>query len=258
MAPKKPTSQEPDLPYERALPALRQQLAKLQNLKGRRYDDADMEETGWKNLTESIIGRTFGVPSPNLTKFFGARSAGQHYLGGLSAGQLQSNFDQRIREFDVLLQSLVAEIELFSPEVEIKGSYEPGEEYAVYRDLSTIVADAVKEVLIVDAYLDETIFNLYVDKIIPSVKVRILSNKIGSNVEAVARMFASGRSLELSSSTAIHDRLLFVDDRGWVIGQSIKDAARTKPTYLIELQEPALSALRAAHESSWSSSRRIT
>lgn len=32
----------------------------------------------------------------------------------------------------------------------------------------------------------------------------------------------------------MHDRVLFIDSRCWVIGQSIKDAAKKKPTYIVE------------------------
>jgi len=45
--------------------------------------------------------------------------------------------------------------------------------------------------------------------------------------------------------------MLFIDQRGWVIGQSIKDAARKKPTYLIELEEPSLSTERDIHNRIW-------
>lgn len=137
------------------------------------------------------------------------------------------------------------------PEEEIKGVYEPGEQYAFYRDLSFLVATAATEIFIVDAYLDEQIFNLYVDKVPASATVRILSNKIGANVETVAKMCVKSWPLELRSSADVHDRAVFLDQRGWVTGQSIKDAARKKPTYLIELEEPLLRAARDIHNRIW-------
>jgi hypothetical protein len=62
---------------------------------------------------------------------------------------------------------------------------------------------------------------------------------------------AKSRPLELRSSADIHDRTVFVDQRGWVIGQSIKDAAKKKPTYMIELDEPLLTASRDAYSRIW-------
>jgi hypothetical protein len=111
--------------------------------------------------------------------------------------------------------------------------------------------------MIVDAYLNEEAFNLYADKIAPGVVARILSKSVTPNLEMAARMFAAKRTLELRVSADAHDRVLFSDDRGWVVGQSLKDAAKAKPTYLVELVEPGLSALRDAHNTIWSKARMI-
>jgi len=129
--------------------------------------------------------------------------------------------------------------------------YGPGNEYAFYVDLATEIAQAQVSVLIVDAYLDEDLFNLYVSKIPSTASTRILSMKFGVNVETVAAKFASQQPVGLRKTNQIHDRHIFIDGRGWVIGQSIKDAGKTKPTYLIELSEPTLSAARTVHESLW-------
>ncbi|MGO9060089.1 MAG: hypothetical protein ACLQU2_22315 [Candidatus Binataceae bacterium] len=64
-------------------------------------------------------------------------------------------------------------------------------------------------------------------------------------------MYAKNRPMELRSSADVHDRAVFLDQRGWVIGQSIKDAARKKSTYLIELNEPLLNAARDVYKPIW-------
>jgi hypothetical protein len=224
---------EPTLPSERALTAITAQLAELEKLKGRRYDEADGDETKWKHQTRSIIEAAYGDPSSELSRFHMARAAGQYNIMGISPQQRQKN-----------LESLVATLRLHLPEEEIKGVYKPGDEYSFYRDLSSIVQTATQEVFIVDGCLGEELFNLYVSKIPDGTPVRILSNNVRDNVETVARKYANGRRLELRSSGNIHDRAIFLDQRGWVIGQSIKDAGRTKPTYMIELNEPLLTAAR--------------
>jgi hypothetical protein len=182
-----------------------------------------------------------------------AEHAGGFVLGGMSPQHCQENFDSRVKAFDALLRSLTDMLRLELPEDKINETYAPGEQYDFYRDLSVLMAAAMREIFIVDAYLNEDVFNLYVDKVPAAAKVRMLSNKIGANAEAVARMYAKSRPLELRSSPAIHDRAIFFDDRGCIIGQSIKDAAGKKPTYLIELEEPALTAIRASHDAIWSS-----
>jgi hypothetical protein len=252
MPPRKaPVQKEPTLPPDRALKAIEQQIDSLQKLKGRRYDEASADETEWLHLTQSIIEGAFGDPSSALSRFFMARAAGQHNMMGVSVRQRQINFEARIKEQDALLRSLTSTLRLQLPEEAIKGVYEPGDQYAFYRDLSSLIQTATKDVLIVDAYLDEEVFNLYVGKVPDGAAVHILTNKIGANVETVARMYAKIRPLELRSSADIHDRALFVDQHGWVIGQSIKDAAKKKPTYIIELDEPSLTASRKAYSRIW-------
>ena len=143
----------------------------------------------------------------------------------------QDNFESRIQAFEALLRSLIKTLKLQLPEEEIQGAYNPGDEYDFYRDLSSLVEAVTNEILIVDAYLAEDVFNLYVSKVPDSATIRILSEKLGPNVEVVAGKYAKSRQLKLRSSNRIHDRMLFLDQRGWVIGQSIKDAAKkSRPT----------------------------
>jgi hypothetical protein len=242
---------QPTMAPERAVRALTQQLDRLQNLKNRKYEEADAEETEWAHLTQNIIETAFGDPSSSLDKFHTASHAGIHLMGGMSPQQYQTNFESRVKEWEALLRALISALRLQLPEEEIKGMYEPGEEYAFYRDLSSLIVTTTQDIFIVDAYLDEKVFNLYVDKVPAAATVRILSNKISANVETVAKMYAKSRPLELRSSADLHDRVIFLDQRGWVVGQSIKDAARKKPTYLIELNEPLLDAARDVHNRIW-------
>ena len=197
----------------------------------------------------------FGEPSSSLDRFFAASHAGSHFTWGnepIPRAELQqNNFEARAKEFDALLRSLIAALRLQLPEQEIKGVYEPGEEYKFYRDLSSLIEGATHDVFIIDAYLGEKVFNLYVDKVPRSVTVRILSNNIGTNVKTVATMYARRRPLDLRSSTEIPDRAIFIDQRGWISGQSLKDAAGKKPTHLIELDEPLLNAARDIHNRIW-------
>ena len=251
------TQKEPTLAPHRALKTLNQQLEALQKLKNRSYQEAKAEETEWKHFTQNIIELAFGNPSTNLNKFHLARSAGIYNIRGISPRQQQVNFELRIKEYEALLRSLVKTLELQLPEEEVKGVYEPNDEYGFYRDLSSLVASATNDILIVDAYLDEKVFDLYVSKVPDATAIRILSNKIGPNVETVAGMYAKSRLLELRSSGSIHDRFVFLDQRGWVIGPSIKDAARKKPTYLIELKGPSLTATRDVHNEIWAKSKVI-
>ena len=249
---------EHTLAPERALKALLQQLDALRKLKDRNCEEAKLEETEWKNFTHNIVEGAFGNSSTQIYQFHAARSAESHNIHGISQQQRhQRNFELRIKEYEALLRSLIETLKLQLPEEEIQGVYNPGDEYDFYRDLSSLGEAATNEILIVDAYLDEEVFNLYVSKVSDSATVRILSDKIGPNVEVVAGKYEKSQQLKLRSSRNIHDRMVFLDQRGWVIGQSIKDAAKKKPTCLVELTEPLLALARDAYEKIWKDAKSI-
>jgi hypothetical protein len=234
------------------LRVLTEQLDALQKLKNRHYAEADQDETEWQHFTESLIADAFGDPSMALSNFYAARHVGGGFqLGPISSQQHQTALEQRLGQFEALLRSLVKTLRSRLPEEEIKGVYEPGQEYDFYRDLSSLFAATTQEIFIIDAYLAEEIFNLYVSKVNDAATVRILSNKIGTNIETVAKKYASSRPLELRTTADVHDRMVFFDQRGWVIGQSIKDAARKKPTYLVELGEPLRTVARDIYNQIW-------
>jgi hypothetical protein len=257
MARKSQNQKEPTLLPERALRALSQQLVELQNLKNRPFQEAESERDEWEHLTENIIEATFGNPSSQLSRFYSARNSGIYLMGGISNIQKQKNYNEEIQDLESLLKALVSALRLQLPEEETKGVYEPGEEYNFYRDLTSIIQAATRDILFVDAYLDEDLFNLYVSKIPSTLNVRILTNNVRPNVNTVARMFAKKQQIQLRSSSDIHDRHIFIDQRGWAFGQSIKDAATKKPTYMIELNGPALKATKDIHDQIWAAATSI-
>jgi hypothetical protein len=253
--PKRPTQSAGTLDPVIALRGLVTQLAALNSLKGRKVADAEDEEREWEQLTQSILERVFGKESSNVGKFHGARWSGSHAVRDVyeyhDDGQEQINFDLRQRAYASLIRGAIAELKLVIPDDEVRGTYQAGEAYEFYRDLSALLTSGTREVFIIDAYLDEVVFNLYVDKIPAGTSVRILTGKTGKNVGAIATLYAKGKQLQLRISTSIHDRALFIDNRGLLVGQSIKDAAHDKPTTVTEMSEPMLTLFRDAHETIW-------
>jgi len=148
-----------------------------------------------------------------------------------------------------VLRSAIRELQLELPEAEIKGSYEPGDEYAFYADLKRIVTAAERQIMIADNYLNTDVFDLYIGPIPPHVSVRIMTDQLRGNLELVAKKYATRGNFQLRSSNEVHDRAVFVDGRCWVIGQSIKDAAQRKPTYMVELQDAT--KMRAIYDDIW-------
>jgi len=119
--------------------------------------------------------------------------------------------------------------------------YPKGFIYDFYKDILEITKEAKTEVFVIDAYVDEELLNLYLKKIPTGVKIRILTNKPQGNFITVAQKFKTKPRVdfEVRRSNDCHDRLFFIDDKCWVMGQSIKDAGK-KPTYLAKIEGYAL------------------
>ena len=140
------------------------------------------------------------------------------------------------------------------PEEEISGAYDVGEEYRFYRDLKSVVQLAKQEVFIIDNYLDSQLFDIYVADLDPKITVRVMTNQVSSSLDNIARKFAGRGNFELRASKDVHDRVVLVDDRCWVIGQSIKDAAKKKPTYIVE---HTANTMRPIYENIWASATTV-
>lgn len=113
--------------------------------------------------------------------------------------------------------------------------YPPGTQYDLYKDLKNIVQKASNEVFIIDAYPDDSLYYLYIDSISKKAKVRILTKYPPMKFVEIGKLLAQKRPLAIAINSQIHDRYIFVDKRCWMLGSSIKSAAKSKPTTLVEL-----------------------
>jgi hypothetical protein len=246
-----PEPKGPDWPPEKTLRVLRQQLESLQAFRGKKFREIENEENEWVQFTGSVMIHGFGEESQNERNFSMARHAGQYSMMGTSEGQLQRNFELRTERFQASVASSIKELGVSLPEAELKGAYESGDEFAFYVDLKGILAAAVCDVFIVDNFLSPEFFELYVTPIQKDVSVRIVTDEIKGNIETIAKKFATRGKFELKSSKEVHDRHVFVDGRGWMIGQSIKDAAKKKPTYMVEIGSVLVTPIQRTYEEIW-------
>src|SRR5271166_2641305 len=99
MSPRRPTPpppKPPDFTPGKTHSARKKQLVALDNFRGKNYREAEHEEQEWANLTLNILTHGFGEGSENVSQFHTAKWAGEHYMGGMSAGLIQQNFQKRV------------------------------------------------------------------------------------------------------------------------------------------------------------------
>ena len=136
---------------------------------------------------------------------------------------------------------------------QIQPVYGPGAQYDFYRNLKGLIQSAERELFLIDPYIDRDSFDLYLGDLDPAVRGRILARNHGSSLKPVIRILATKhKAIEVRASDALHDRVFFVDrSQCWVIGQSIKDAAGKKPTYLAPLPREVVRSKLGFYESIW-------
>jgi len=125
----KPTSPEPpELPPERALPLLQQQIDKGRALLDRRPLSSD-EIGAWDLLTRNYLEKAFGKNSANVTSVTSAGSvvaaplgASEQYWENQRAERLQT----KIRRLEGLIELLSTEIKLQSADATQPSHREPG------------------------------------------------------------------------------------------------------------------------------------
>ena len=137
-------------------------------------------------------------------------------------------------------------------------AYAPGDAYDLYKDIKEILSKATKDVFIVEPYPADETFELYLEKVPAGVQTRLLIKNAKTSVVHIAKKFLAkpGISVEIRQTTAIHDRMFFVDGRCWACGRSSKHAALTDPTYLGELEDAAIE-LRKHYDNAWAAAKPI-
>ena len=109
--------------------------------------------------------------------------------------------------------------------------------YEAFKQIESIIMKCEAELCIVDPWTDEKIFDLYLAGLAPKLTIRVLTKHTKGKFVEVARLFkARNPNFEVRAVDGIHDRHLIVDDRAWVLGQSLKDAGRRAPLSVVELQ----------------------
>ena len=161
--------------------------------------------------------------------------------------------DGHVAKIIGLLHRVIADLEIEMPKLADQ-AFAPGAVYDFFKALSAALGSATTSVFIIDPYLDEQIFDTYLASIPGGVAVRLLGHKYGNLLKPAVQKFSAqhGNSIAVRISSEFHDRIVFVDDLScWVMGQSIKDAAKAKPTYLLPLSADIANLKLGHYEAIW-------
>ena len=102
--------------------------------------------------------------------------------------------------------------------------------------LRGVFANSKVKVLVADSWVDEAIFDNVLDSIPKTNVVNLLyGQKRGTFDSRVARFSKEYQKFAVKKYKDLHDRFLVVDDTGYIIGSSLKNAAENSPTLIVVL-----------------------
>lgn len=122
--------------------------------------------------------------------------------------------------------------------------------------LRTTFAAAKDQVLIADSWVDETIFDNALDVIPKTANVKLMYshnvNKFDQRSKRFAQQYPKFSSKRFK---ALHDRFIIVDDKGFIIGPSIKDAASNSPALVVLLGSKEKNLLHTFFNELWNKAK---
>lgn len=132
----------------------------------------------------------------------------------------------------------------------------PGETHSFDRFIRALLKRAQNEVKIADSYVDGSIFDNLLDEIPDGVKTSLVyRKKQGSFDSRVARFSVQYRRFGVRQYSKLHDRFLVIDGTGYIIGPSLKDAARRSPAIVVRLSSQDSKKLQRFFNKIWALSR---
>jgi len=109
-----------------------------------------------------------------------------------------------------------------------------------YVGIRAILQKARNRIVVVDPYIDQSIFTILSSCVEGGTTIRILSSKLPPDFALEAKRWLSqygGSLLEVRTTKEFHDRFIILDDTAcWHVGCSIKDAGN-KAFMLSELED---------------------
>lgn len=158
-----------------------------------------------------------------------------------------------------ILHRALADLQLDTPS-KPDHAFGPGAVYDFFKALKDLLSTATKTVMVVDPYLDDQVFDTYVSGINPTVSVKLLTTKVGEQFRPALEKYRAQhvQDIQARKTKDIHDRVVMMDGNScWVLGQSINNAAKSKPTYIAPLSADTAGLKIRIYQGIWNDSEPV-
>ncbi len=196
-------------------------------------DGKQVYKTTFYNL-DAILSVGYRVNSNNATQFrrWATSVLKDYMLRGYVINQrllaLEEKVDRGFSQQGRILAEHQDKIDFFirTSLPPMEGVFYNGQIFDAYVFVSDLVKSATKSIVLIDNYIDETIFTL-LDKRAQDVQATIYTPSIGKVTQLdIDKHDAQYRSIEVKQTKNIHDRFLIIDEVVYHIGASIKDLGK--------------------------------
>ena len=190
--------------------------------------DQQYEYTAY-NL-DVIISVGYRVKSKRGTKFrqWANKILKEYLLQGHVVNSRIVALEQHAAKQDVEIMAMKNKIDFFVrtslPPVE--GIFYDGQIFDAYRFVSDLIRKAKTSVVLIDNYIDDTVFSL-LDKRREGVKAIVYTKSVNEQLKLdIKRHNEQYAVIEVSQFNKAHDRFLLIDDEVYHVGASIKDLGK--------------------------------
>ncbi len=186
-----------------------------------------------------IISVGYRVKSQRGTQFrqWANRVIKEYLLRGFSVNYKMQQLEQKVetQQFDIqdiknMLKDHQEKIDFFvrTNQPPVEGVLFEGQIFDAYKLVEALVKSAKREIILIDNYIDATIFDL-LEKREQGVDATIYTEHAGQSLQHLQQLYQQqyGRNIEVKEyNNRFHDRFLILDDALYHFGASFKDLGK--------------------------------
>lgn len=193
-----------------------------------------------KNWSKTSVGKIYNP-------CFAYRAQG--YIDPCGKGKV-SITDEGIEYIEARIQKASATQAISAPKTMLI-VFDNGTSHSFDKFLRNIFRSAKKNADIADTYVSGNIFDNLLDEIPKAVPIRFIYKKDTGGFVSRSGRFGVEYNFQSKISNGFHDRFILVDDVGYIIGPSLKDAADKKPATMVVLDSSDSKKLSKLFSSLW-------
>jgi len=175
-------------------------------------------------------------PAMRLTVLFGDQTLPSKEL---DAKTFKAQLDTHI---EAISEVMIATAQIVIPHVDT--NIKAGNSFTAYCFISSLMDSTTSKLIIVDPYIDQSIFHRYLYRLQKNVNIKIatdrgkLTGRRLESFESVETLFKEEYpNYERVSLEGLHDRYLITETSAYSLGGSIKDAAKTSDYSIVQVTE---------------------